>query len=103
MTTATPSNRLPFDVSKLIRICRNHHVTMLGLFGSMARGEATETSDIDLVVRFGKPTSLVTTIALEQQLAHEIGRPIDILTEASISPYLRENIYHDLQVLYEAE
>ena len=73
---------------------------MLGLVGSMARGEATSTSDIDLLVRFSKPKSLIGLISLEQQLTVAFGREVDLLTEAALSPYLRERILHDLRVVY---
>ena len=75
---------------------------MVGLIGSMARGEAHAKSDIDLVVRFAQPHSLIEVIALEQQLKTALGRDVDLLTEAAISPYLRERMLRDLQVLYEA-
>jgi len=93
---------LPFDTTTVIDICRRNDVAMVGLVGSMARGEATEDSDIDLIVRFTKPKSLIGVIALEQQLAAALGREVDLLTEAALSPYLRERILHDLRVLYEA-
>jgi predicted nucleotidyltransferase len=92
----------PFDTTTVIEICRHNDVAMIGVVGSMARGEATEGSDIDLIVRFTKPKSLIGVIALEQQLAAALGREVDLLTEAALSPYLRERILHDLQVLYEA-
>ena len=49
---------LPFDTNKVIEICRRNDVAMLGVFGSVARGEATEQSDVDLLVRFSKQKSL---------------------------------------------
>jgi predicted nucleotidyltransferase len=42
----------PFDLSRMIEICGQNNVSMVGIFGSMARGEAKEKSDIDLLVRF---------------------------------------------------
>ncbi len=45
---------LPFDTRKLIEICRQNDVAMIGVFGSAAGGEATAQSDIDLLVRFSK-------------------------------------------------
>jgi predicted nucleotidyltransferase len=102
MTPASPGSALPFDTRTLIEICQRNDVTRIGLVGSMARGEANEQSDIDLVVRFGKPRSLIGVIALEQQLEAALGRHVDLLTEAAISPYLRERMLRDLQVLYEA-
>jgi predicted nucleotidyltransferase len=93
---------LPFDTNKLIEICRQNGVAKIGVFGSMARGEATEQSDIDLLVEFSKPKSLLTLVALERQISAALGREVDLLTEAAISPYLRDRIKRDLQIIYEA-
>ncbi|SRR5258706_15716978 len=93
---------LPFDTTTLIEICRRNDVTLIGIVGSMARGEATDRSDIDLIVRFAKPKSLIGLITLEQQLAAALGREVDLLTESALSPYLREHILNDLRVVYEA-
>jgi hypothetical protein len=101
MTYHIPKH-FPFDVATVIRICKEHDVTMIGLFGSMARGDDTSTSDIDLIVRFAQPKSLIAMIMLEQHLAAVVGRPVDVLTEGSIDPYIRDRIYHDMRVLYEA-
>ncbi|NUO80296.1 nucleotidyltransferase family protein [candidate division KSB1 bacterium] len=92
----------PIDNNKLIEICREHNVAQLGVFGSMARGEADEQSDIDLLMEFSKPTSLLGLIGLEQQLEHAFGRMIDLLTKAALSPYLRDRILQELRVIYEA-
>jgi len=94
--------RYPFDTNKLVEICRQNDVSMIGVFGSMARGEATEQSDIDLIVEFSKRKSLLALVALERQMSETLGRRVDLLTEAAISPYLRDSIMNDLQVLYEA-
>jgi uncharacterized protein len=90
----------PFETQQLIEICRNNDVDMLGIFGSMARGESTDRSDIDLLVKFGKRKSLFAVVALERELSNALGRKVDLLTEAALSPYLRERILADLQVLY---
>jgi len=93
---------LPFDANKLIEICRQNDVAMLGVFGSAARGEATDQSDIDLLVEFSKRKSLLNLVALERQLSAALGKKVDLLTEAAISPYLRDRIKRDLRVIYEA-
>jgi hypothetical protein len=90
------------DIDRLVDICRSNDITRIGIFGSVARGEAHAASDIDLLVRFAAPKSLVDVIALEQQLNAVLGRKVDLLTEAALSPYLRERILSELQVLYEA-
>jgi predicted nucleotidyltransferase len=98
----TPMPALPFDTNILVEICRQNDVVKVGIFGSMARGEANAQSDIDLLVEFSKRKSLLTFVALERELSVALGRKVDLLTEAAISPYLRERIKHDLQVIYEA-
>lgn len=92
----------PFDTKTLIEICRQNDVSRIGVFGSMARGEANQQSDIDLLVEFSRRKSLLAMVALERQIATALGRKVDLLTEAAISPYLRQRILGDLQVIYEA-
>ncbi|MEW5870877.1 MAG: nucleotidyltransferase family protein [Chloroflexota bacterium] len=91
----------PFNADKLVDICRAHDVTMLGIFGSMSRGEATAESDIDVLVRFGKRKSLLALVRLERELSTALGRKVDLLTEAALSPYLRKRILDELRIIYE--
>ena len=93
---------LLFDTNPLIDICRENDVAMLGVFGSMARGEANDQSDIDLLVEFSQRKSLLALVSLERKMSAALGRKVDLLTEAAISPYLRDRIKRDLQVIYEA-
>jgi len=93
---------LPFDASKLADLCRQNDVTRLSIFGSVARGEATEQSDIDLLVEFSKRKSLLALVRLEYEISRAIERKVDLLTEAALSPYLRDRIKQELQVIYEA-
>lgn len=95
-------NTYPFDTRTLIDVCRRNDVTMVGVFGSMARGEADEESDIDLIVDFSKRKSLLSLVALERELSAALGRRVDLLTEAALSPYLHDRIMDELQVIYEA-
>jgi predicted nucleotidyltransferase len=67
--------------------------TSLYLFGSAARGQADETSDVDLFVdydpeRFG----FVELIRLREQLSHALGRPADLTTREGLHPLLRPTI-----------
>ena len=92
----------PFDLSRMIDICRQNDVSMVGVFGSMARGEARKKSDIDLIVRFSKRKSLLAMVRLERELSEALGRKVDLLTEAAISPYMRERVLKELRVVYGA-
>lgn len=95
-------SNFPFDIDKLIDMCRQNDVAMVGIFGSQARGEARDQSDIDLLIKFSKRKSLLKVVALERQLSEALGKKVDLLTEAALSPYLRDRILRDLQVIYEA-
>jgi predicted nucleotidyltransferase len=92
----------PFDKNKLIDICRGNDVIKASLFGSMARGESTADSDVDLLVEFNKRKSLLAMVALERKISSAIGRKVDLLTEGALSPYLRDRILHEAKVIYEA-
>ena len=91
-----------FNTNALIQLCRENDVAKLGVFGSMARGDSNDQSDIDLLVEFSKRKSLLALVSLERKMSAALGRKVDLLTEAAISPYLRERIKRDLRVIYEA-
>ncbi len=92
---------LPFETDKLIDICRANDVAMVGLFGSLSRGEGDDNSDVDLMVRFSKRKSLLSLVKIEREISTALGRKVDLLTEAAISPYLKDRIMKELMVLYE--
>ncbi len=82
------ATRLRADRAGLMRF----HVRSLSLFGSQARGEARETSDIDLLVDFDTPIDLLQFIELEEHLSDLLGKPVDLVLRDSIKPMLRERI-----------
>jgi hypothetical protein len=90
------------EMSRLVEICRLNDCVFVAIFGSAARGEATDESDIDLLVRFSEAKSLLDLARLERELSEAVGRKVDLLTEASISPYLRDRIRSEMVILYAA-
>ena len=84
----------------IIKMCRDNDVSMVGIFGSTARGEDSPSSDIDLIVRFTKPKSLLSLVKLERKLSAVLGRKVDLLTQSAISPYLKDRILNELMVIY---
>ena len=67
-------------------------VDSISLFGSVARDEATQISDIDLLVDFNRPVGLFGLFALQNHLEELLGCPIDLGTPASLKPRIREQI-----------
>jgi predicted nucleotidyltransferase len=67
--------------------------TALYLFGSTARGQATEGSDIDMFIDYDPETfSFVELIRLRDSLSQALGRPADLTTRRGLHPALRDKI-----------
>jgi predicted nucleotidyltransferase len=67
-------------------------VKSLAIFGSTARNEATQTSDVDLLVEFDRPTGYFGLIRLQNHLEQMLGRPVDIGTPNSLKPRIRDRV-----------
>ena len=71
-------------------------VRNLALFGSLARDEATDQSDIDLLVEFDRAVGYFGLVALQDHLADLLRRPVDLGTLASLKPRIRQQVEQDL-------
>ena len=67
-------------------------VRSLSLFGSVARDEATEVSDVDLLVEFDRPTGYFGLIALQEHLESVLRCKVDVGTLHSLKPRLRARV-----------
>lgn len=88
-------------MKRLKTACQSKDIAMLGVFGSVARGEDTPNSDVDLLIRLSKPVGFVEFIELEDEFKEIFGRNVDLATEASLHPLIRKNVLADLQIIYE--
>lgn len=73
---------------------KKFHVKTIGVFGSYARGEQTENSDIDILVEFSKPVGL-EFIDLKAHLEKLYGKQIDLATVKALKPQIKENILNE--------
>jgi predicted nucleotidyltransferase len=71
-------------------------VRSLALFGSVARGEATDRSDVDFVVEFEEPVTFARYAGLASFLEDVLERRVDLLTRASLRPAMLAAIEGDL-------
>ncbi len=69
----------------------------IGVFGSYARGENNEASDLDLLVRFGMRISLLDLVGLELDLSDSLGIKVDLVTENALSPLIKSYVEKDLK------
>lgn len=77
------------------RIKEVYNVKRLGIFGSVARDEATEFSDIDILVELEKPIGL-DFVLLGDELENILGVHVDIVTPNALNPKMLSYIKQDL-------
>ena len=81
------------SLATLRAVCLRHGVARAALFGSCARGDAREDSDVDLLVEFrSEGKSLVDLVALKQDLEDQLRRRVDVVTYRSLHRLLRETV-----------
>lgn len=81
--------------SLIRQIAAQHGAQHVRIFGSVARGEASPQSDIDLLVDKGVETTPWFPAGLILELEDALGRKVDVVTEKGLSPYLRDRILHE--------
>ena len=87
-------------INQSIPILTKHGVTKAALFGSVARGEATETSDIDMLVEVPKHVSLFDFIDIQLALEDALGKKVDLVDYDAIKPRLKPYILHDEKLFF---
>jgi len=75
---------------EVLRLAESHGARNIRVFGSVARGEASDTSDLDLLVEWEAGRSLLDHVALVQDLEELLGTKVHIGTEPSLHWYVRE-------------
>jgi predicted nucleotidyltransferase len=72
-------------------------VRRLGVYGSVARGEAGPESDIDVLVEFATTPDLFEFAALRDRLSEIFGRRVDLATPQGLKPRLRARILNEVR------
>ena len=81
------------ELSRLLPAVRERFgVRELALFGSVARGEATATSDLDVLVDFDGPATFDRFMGLKIFLEDTFGRKVDLVTRPALKPRIRDHI-----------
>ncbi len=81
--------------SALPAIERRWPVRSLAVFGSVARGDAGEASDVDVLVEFERPVALSAFIALEDELAAVTGCRVDLVSRAALKPHIGRRVMRE--------
>lgn len=84
---------------KIAPLLKRYGVSRAAIFGSYARGEEREDSDIDILVEFEGDRSLLDLAGLKIELEEALGRRVDVLTYNSLHPLLRDRILNEQKVI----
>ena len=93
-------NRKDIEI-KIIPILKKYDVRKAALFGSYARGDETDKSDIDILVEMGDDKSLLDLSGLQIAITETLHKKADVITYRSIYPRLRGLILKDERIFYE--
>jgi len=78
---------------------RQYKVTDIGIFGSVVRGEQKKRSDVDVLVEFAGPVSLLGLAGLANYLEGVIGTKVDVVPREDIRPELKETVLKEVVYL----
>lgn len=76
----------------ILRLAEKFGASNLRVFGSLARGEGGDSSDLDLLVEMAPGRSYLDLIGFWQDVEDLLGCQIDVVADGGISPYLRDAI-----------
>jgi len=84
----------------ILPVLQKYDVVKASVFGSQVRGEASESSDLDLLVEFSGTKSLFDLVKLKLALEEVLQSKVDVLTYNSIHPLIKDLILSEEVVIY---
>lgn len=93
----TKNEILDYLRNNKVRLFDDYDLTKIGLFGSYAKGEQNESSDIDLVVEFSQntPDLFEKKLKLKKEIQQNFGKEVDICRLKYIKPIFKEQIHSE--------
>lgn len=79
----------------ILELARRHGAHDVRIFGSVARGDASAESDLDLLVTLDEDRSLLDHIALQQDLEDLLGVKVDVVSRGGLNPYIRDTVLRE--------
>ncbi len=81
--------------TELLALANTYKAENVRVFGSVARGEANENSDVDLLVHFRPGASLFDLMDLQEASTALLNTKVDVISDRGLSPYLKDRILND--------
>ncbi len=86
-------------VGKIQAVLKRHNVKKAALFGSFARGEEREKSDVDILIEPPNKFTLFDMAGMKTEIETSIRRQVDLVTFRSVSPLLKPYITKDVKMI----
>lgn len=83
----------------ILELAHKHGMTNVRVFGSMARGDVNETSDLDLLVDYAEGSNLFDQIGFKQELEERLQRGVDVATPKSLHWFIKEKVIAEARPL----
>jgi predicted nucleotidyltransferase len=99
LATGPIGHRLRRHRAAVLAVADKHGVTDIRVFGSVARGEERDDSDLDLLVRLPDGASLFTLARFRHDLEELLRVSVDVIPDEGVKPRMRANIEEDLVAL----
>jgi uncharacterized protein len=80
---------------EILRLAASHGATNVRVFGSVARGEADERSDVDFLVEMRRGRSLLDLGGLLVDLQELLGQRVDVVTERGLKARIRDRVLRE--------
>jgi predicted nucleotidyltransferase len=90
---------LKSNKAKILRIAEKYGASNIFVFGSVARKEATASSDIDLLIDLEPSRSLLDQIGFQQELEDLLGIPVDVVETTTLHEMIRDQVLRDAVLL----
>ncbi len=84
---------------QILKLARKNGVRNIRVFGSMARNQANEESDLDLLVELEEGKSGFALGGFLEDVANLVHRKVDVVTEKPLHPRIREKVLHEARAL----
>ena len=78
------------------KLKEKYRVIEIGIFGSYVKGEQKEESDVDVLVEFETPVSLLHIVSLENHLSDILGIKVDVVPKKNIRAELKDSIIREV-------
>ena len=92
----------PYHVNLIQKFFKTRPVMRAWIIGSYSRGEATDDSDIDILVELDYDSKIGWEfITMQQELQEALGKKVDLISARGLSPFIGPHIEAEKQLIYE--